>query len=62
MTKAMSRNEAVIKARMYKDNSSSIHISDAKLCIDCDNIHNSNSCPVCTSNSFLKLRKVLNKD
>lgn len=61
MTKSLTRNEAVVKARLYSE-TNYIHISDAKLCIDCDNIHNSNSCPVCTSNSFLKLRKVLNKD
>ena len=59
MTKAMSRNEAVIKARMYKDNSSSIHISDAKLCSDCENVYSGSSCPCCASSASIRLREIL---
>lgn len=58
MTKVMSRNEAVIKARMYKD-SSSVHLTDAYLCIDCETIYSGSSCPCCASGASIRLREIL---
>lgn len=39
----------------------SLHISEAYLCVNCDMIHDQRECPCCTSSSSLHLREVLNK-
>lgn len=59
MTKSLTRNEAALKARLYSSNTEYIHIIDAKLCVDCENIYSSTSCPVCASNANIRLRDVL---
>ena len=38
-----------------------IHLNDAKLCANCDTVHNAETCPVCCSSNFLSLCKILNR-
>lgn len=36
-----------------------IPLSEAVLCVNCENIHKTDKCPVCTSPHFLSLKKIL---
>lgn len=47
---------------MYEmEDSSTIRIplSEAVLCVNCENIHRTTRCPVCTSGHYLQLKKIL---
>lgn len=50
--------EAVYKERLYPE-VIRLHISDARLCVDCETVHNGTECPYCLSKSWLELDKVL---
>lgn len=39
----------------------SLHLSDARLCVNCNVIHDQLSCPACTSRSSISLWDVLNR-
>lgn len=39
----------------------SLHLSDARLCVNCNVIHDQLNCPVCTSRSCIPLWDVLNR-
>ena len=38
-----------------------IHLSEAKLCANCDTVHEDETCPVCTSSNSLDLHRILNR-
>lgn len=38
-----------------------IPLNIARLCLDCDTVHNENQCPICTSKQFLFLQYILGK-
>lgn len=38
-----------------------VHLAEAKLCLNCETIHQYQECPVCCSENCLLLSKVLNR-
>jgi RNA polymerase subunit RPABC4/transcription elongation factor Spt4 len=37
-------------------------LSEANLCANCDTVHNAKLCPVCASEAYLQLAKIINRE
>jgi hypothetical protein len=55
-----SRDTQLKRERLYPD-VIRLPLDDARVCLDCDMIHNGDSCPVCASATFLALSSVIGR-
>jgi hypothetical protein len=55
-----SRDTQLKRARLYPD-VIRLPLDDARVCLDCDTVHNGDSCPVCASKTYLVLSSVIGR-
>lgn len=55
-----SRDTQLKRARLYPD-VVRMPLDEARICLDCDTIHDGDSCPVCASDTFLALSAVIGR-
>jgi hypothetical protein len=54
------RDTQLKRAKLYPD-VVRVSLDDARLCLNCDIVHNGDSCPVCASATFLELSSVIGR-
>lgn len=60
MTIAVTKDTLLKRARLYPD-VVRLPLDDASVCLNCDTIHNGDSCPVCASATSLLLSSVIGR-
>lgn len=55
-----SRDTELKRARLYPE-IIGLPLDDAKVCLNCDTIHNGEFCPVCASTTFMALSSVIGR-